>query len=440
VNRAAAPKRVLRYRRRLRSRIIISFLLLGFGLTTLFAVSTLLLRNQLENQLVENWLATEAKNFVQFKREHPEPEARYGFTEQQIVMGAYRPSSPNIPFEWRDLPSGIYNMRDQDALGHEGNYKLVVERQPDIVGFIKYYYGRQSLAMQQLVVLLGGSVVLFSLLALLLGLWASRRVMSPVADLAARLRAFGRGATPEPLAPHFANDEVGQLAAAFDEYSDRLTALVRRDREFNADVSHELRTPLAVIRGATELLLTQPDLPPKAQIRLKRIERAVQQCSDLIEALLTLSRSERGHGAADLKRVVEQLVETERLAIRGKPVELVIEGGEGIVVDAPEAVLSVALGNLIGNAVKYTQQGEVRIRLLPDRVEILDSGPGIDAEEAGRLFQRGYRGKSSEGSRGAGIGLAIVTRLCELYGWQASLAPRPEGGAIATLRFGGNRR
>jgi signal transduction histidine kinase len=68
-------------------------------------------------------------------------------------------------------------------------------------------------------------------------------------------------------------------------------------------------------------------------------------------------------------------------------------------------------------------------------VEIRDSGPGIDPEDAGRLFERGFRGKTSEGSRGAGIGLAIVTRLCELYGWDASIAPRPEGGALAILRF-----
>ena len=70
--------------------------------------------------------------------------------------------------------------------------------------------------------------------------------------------APGAARSPRTLAPHFPDDEVGQLAEALDDYAARLTEVVQRDREFNADVSHELRTPLAVIRGAAELLLSQP--------------------------------------------------------------------------------------------------------------------------------------------------------------------------------------
>src|SRR5690606_38145039 len=88
------------------------------------------------------------------------------------------------------------------------------------------------------------------------------------------------------LASHFPDDEVGQLASALDDYSARLTEVVQRDREFNADVSHELRTPLAVIRGAAELLLSRPDIDDKTRARVHRIQRAEQQCTDLISALL----------------------------------------------------------------------------------------------------------------------------------------------------------
>ena len=102
---------------------------------------------------------------------------------------------------------------------------------------------------------------------------------------------------------------------------------------------------------------------------------------------------------------------------------------------APEAVVSVVLNNLIGNAVKYTKQGEVRVRVEAEGVIVEDTGPGIEASEAEQLFERHVRGSSAGSTNGAGLGLAIVKRLCALYGWSAELEPRPEGGARASLHF-----
>lgn len=425
-----------RHRQRLRARIIISFLLLGFGLTTLFAASTLALRERIENQLVVEWLNAEARTYLEFKREHPEPDAAYGLQEQQIEMFAYRPGSPSIPLAWRNLPDGVHDWEDPDARGSSANFKLAVARAPDIITFIKYGYGRQALGARQLILLLGLSVVGFTVLAWLIGLWSSRRVMRPVADLAARVGAFQGEATRERLAPHFAADEVGQLAEALDAYADELTERVTRDREFNADVSHELRTPLAVILGATELLLAAPDVSDKTRQRLQRIERATRQSIDLTTALLLLSRNERGSGKTDVRRLVEVLVDANRVHLANKPVTIRVDGQQDVVAEAPEAVLSVALNNLIGNACKYTSQGEVVVTVLADRIEVLDTGPGVASEDVERLFERGYRGDSSHGSKGAGIGLAIVRRLCGLYGWRVTLGPRRDaGGSRAILEF-----
>jgi signal transduction histidine kinase len=106
-----------------------------------------------------------------------------------------------------------------------------------------------------------------------------------------------------------------------------------------------------------------------------------------------------------------------------------------VTVNAPASVLSVALTNLIGNAIKYTMEGKVTVRVLDGRVDVIDTGPGIKPEDAEKLFQRGIRGESATGG-GAGLGLAIVRRLCELYDWDVSLRPRPDmSGAISTIDF-----
>jgi signal transduction histidine kinase len=167
-----------------------------------------------------------------------------------------------------------------------------------------------------------------------------------------------------------------------------------------------------------------------------RIQRAEQQCTDLISALLLLSRNERGQGTTDVGKVAEQLLDAHRAQLGGKPVTLRVEGERGVMADAPEAAVTVALNNLIGNAVKYTIEGEVVVRLKPRSVDVIDSGPGLSPEDAARLFERGYRGTHAGHSQGGGIGLSIVRRLCELYGWEVQVKPGAERGVVATLTFG----
>jgi signal transduction histidine kinase len=262
--------------------------------------------------------------------------------------------------------------------------------------------------------------------------------MSPVIELVQRVQRMSRAGRPELLKSHFANDEVGQLAAALDDYSTRLTEMVQRDREFNADVSHELRTPLAVIASTTELLQGAPDLSDKLRERLRRIERAVRQCTELIDALLLLSRRERqaptDGESTDVARVVEQVVDAQRPHVANKPVDVRVLVEEPLAAAAPSSVVAVALSNLIGNAFKYTAAGEVIVTVGHGRVTVEDTGPGFAAEDAERLFERGVRGTTI--GKGGGLGLAIVRRLCDLYGWKVTLAPRPQGGATATLEFG----
>lgn len=431
-----APRR--RYRRQLRSRIILAFLLLGFGLTTLFAWATNWTRSRVENALVEDVMNRNIDEYA--RRYFANPERNPDLPVQQMLgrvvkredFAKLRQEQP----DWYELGDGLHNITGRNEDGTPFSYKLAVRKTPDEWFFLAYDMTQTMRGEQQFNRAIYLSVIVFTLLSLVVGVWAASRVMSPVIELANRLKRSGGSSEPEALASHFPEDEVGQLAEALDDYAGRLTHVVQRDREFNADVSHELRTPLAVIKGAVELLLSKPGLDEKTRARLLRIQRAEQQCTDLISALLLLSRSERGHGATDVGRVAEQLLDAHRAQIAGKPLNLVLEGARGLVVDAPESAVSVALGNLIGNAVKYTTEGEVVVRLHPDAVEVVDSGPGLSEEDAARLFERGYRGTHAGHSQGGGIGLSIVRRLCELYGWDVRVRPGEQRGVVALLTFG----
>lgn len=427
------------YRRRLRSRIILSFLWLGFGLTSLFAIATQWTRSRVENALVEDVMNKNIDEYA--RRYYADPSRNPDLPVQQIYARVVGPDKfETLKIEqpdWYRLGDGIHRLSGKNPDDSPFVYKLAVRKTPEAWFFLAYDMTRASRGDAQFNRAIFGSVVLFSLFSLLVGWWAASRVMSPVTELAQRLRRSGRTSEPEALASHFAEDEVGELAKALDDYAGRLTDVVKRDREFNADVSHELRTPLAVIRGASELLLAKPDLDDKTRARLQRIQRAEQQCTDLISALLLLSRNERGHGAADVGKLAEQLLDAHRTQLGGKPLTLRVEGAVGqVVVDAPDAAVTVALSNLIGNAVKYTQQGEIVVRLGDNAVDVIDSGPGLSAEDAARLFERGYRGSHAEHTQGGGIGLSIVRRLCVLYGWRVRVVPGAERGVIATLTFG----
>jgi len=422
------------YRRRLRSRIVLSFLLLGTLLSALFAVSSLALQDYLEDQLIGATLAQELDDYVRQLRIDPSVVEPFYTRIQGYIT---RPGDPNhtVSEEVSGLSTGVHEVEISG-----GVFKVAVRKEEDLWAFLIYDISENRRIKKQLIIALVGVVLVFSALSFMLGAWSSRRVMKPVTDLAALLDTLTDDSKPERLSAHFADDEVGQLASALDSYADRLHHLVERDREFNADVSHELRSPLTVITGATELLLAQTDLDPKVRTRLLRIARAARQSADITTALLHMVRAEQGidtdSTAQNVGRVVSEVVHLYEPLIGSKLLTLRVEEEDKVSVIAPESVIAVTVGNLIGNAMRYTTEGEVVITIGNGRVKVEDSGPGIPEKDLSRVFDRHYRGQNISG-KGAGLGLAIVKRLCELYGWSIHFSNRKTGGLCAELRFFG---
>ncbi len=422
----------MKYRRRLRSRLILSFLIFGTLLSALFAIAVLFLQNFLEDALITQTLADEVDQYIIDLREDPTLVEPFYTRIQGYVT---RPDRADIvPAPFRALPSGVHEVKTEQAY-----YKAIIRKEDDFWVFLTYDVSDNRELSRRLIMALIAVVVFFSALSLALGIWSSGRVLAPVTALAKRLEALDEHDASVNLQKHFPDDEVGQLAAALDDYAARQHELIERDQAFNADVSHELRTPLAVIAGATELMLSQPDLTERNRERLLRIARAARQSTDTTTALLYLVRANHGdlgsEAAQPVSDIANQVLDNYRPLIGGRALSLKLTIEDEVSVIAPEAVISVVLGNLVGNAVRYTEEGEVCLVVGDGQVIIQDTGPGIDPEELPHVFERHFRGRQTSGTKGSGLGLSIVKRLVDLYGWTIEFANRPEGGLAVKLSF-----
>lgn len=418
------------YKRTLRSRIILSFALFGVVLTVLLGSTIFLLREYLEDQLLGKRLLEQLQTDMNAYRNNPGSVSPFTGIQGWIS----RPGRPQrVPREYHQLPTGTH-----DLVINGKPVLVAVQKDQDIWGFMQYDIEWNRPAEITSIGVLFALVISFWILSLMLAIFYSRRIMKPVTDLVAKINSMSDQKDTEKLKPYFTDDEIGQIAQAFDEYSDRLTSLVELDREFNADVSHELRTPLSIIRSATELLLAQKDLDDKTRTRLERIERAVKQSSDFTTALLHLVRQESDTRTSTetvyVSELVKEVIEMHKPHLEKKDVEVVLDIQSNFSIRASSAVATVVFGNIISNAFKYTPAGKVSICVSDHLLKVTDTGPGVPESELSQIFRRHYRGSTATGM-GSGIGLAIVKRLCDLYDWKITVDSPPGQGLVTTISF-----
>jgi len=226
-----------------------------------------------------------------------------------------------------------------------------------------------------------------------------------------------------------------------------ITDLRRADqirRDFVANVSHELRTPLTAVRGYVEALLDGPGDEENRRRFLEIIARQSGRMERLVKDLLRLARLDAHQellerGPCDLHALFESVVTDLAPAIEGKQQRVsIVVAGNASSVNADPAKLYDVVRNLTENAVNYSPEGaEIRLSARREdtsvRIEVGDSGPGIPAEDLGRVFERFYRVDKSRTGPGTGLGLAIVRHLVELHGGEVRAANQPGGGAVFTV-------
>lgn len=278
-----------------------------------------------------------------------------------------------------------------------------------------------------------------TLLAVALSFLLARRVTRPIGELSAATRrlAAGHGDVAVPVR---GNDELAELGTAFNEMSEELANARQSQARFLESVSHELRTPLTSIRGYAEGLEEQAIAPAEAA---RVIGTEAGRLERLVADLLDLARVGRADFAVarepvDLAAVVRHAVERHGPQARELSVELSGSGTPDSWVQGDEDRILQAVSNLIENALRLTPAGgSVAVRAEASAITVRDTGPGLEAQDIPRAFERFYlHGRyRSERPVGSGLGLAIVRELITAMGGSVEAGTPPGGGAQFTLRL-----
>lgn len=412
----------------LRNRLAVTLAVFGGLVSLLLASIIYIASHDLEEQLIDDTLTAELDDYVARRQRNPQ-----SLPEQTATIKAYVVA---VEGETTQVPDALIKLEP-------GNHALVL-------GDINYRAGVRLVNGQRFVVLydtsalrqresgflllLSVSVLLVTLVSALAGRLLAVRIIAPVNELARRVSELNPEDELVPLAEEFPWIEVRRLAEDFDIYLQRLHDFIERERLFTGDVSHELRTPLAIISGATELMLADENLDLRNHKRVMRIARASNEMGEISAALLALAREQGMSGSqsreCDVELVAREVISRYQELFKHKSVDIILDVEQPLRLQVDHAILSMVLGNLLRNALSFIEQGQVFVRINKDLIQIEDSGPGLQTDNIEQLFQPYVRGGTS---KGAGLGLSLVWRLCKLTGWRIELNDRPEGGALAQL-------
>jgi two-component system OmpR family sensor kinase len=299
-----------------------------------------------------------------------------------------------------------------------------------------------------------GRLLLIELLVTLvvvgtLGLVAQRLVrvgLRPLDQMTMTAAAIAAGDLTRRVPAAGEHTEVGRLGRALNTMLARIEAAfaARRAsedqlRRFVGDASHELRTPLTSIRGYAELFRRgASERPEDLALAMRRIEDEAARMGELVDELLLLARLDQGRplviGPVDLREVAVDAAFDAKAVEPDRQVEVEVDGP--VVVLGDEARLRQIAANLLANVRMHTSPAAaVTVRLAArDGVgvlEVADTGPGLEPEQAGRVFERFYRTDPSRSRErgGAGLGLSIVAALAQAHGGRASVSSVPGEGA-----------
>jgi signal transduction histidine kinase len=270
-----------------------------------------------------------------------------------------------------------------------------------------------------------------------LGLWAGRRVLQPLHDMAGTAARIAGGALETRLPPT-ADPDLAGIVTSFNSMVDSLQERIEHERRFVGDVSHELRTPLTTLVTSVGVLQRQADaLPDRASRAVDLVSTELRHLRRLLDDLLALARAEAGLHQDEPETLSLAELLTHTLAGSGRPARLLTVDADATVTGRKLA-LERAFINLMDNADRHGH-GLVGVTVCRESAAVVlvdDSGPGVPPAERTRIFERFATGPAARGSTaGTGLGLALAAETITAHGGHVHCADRPGGGArfVVTL-------
>ncbi|HEX4217346.1 MAG TPA: ATP-binding protein [Acidimicrobiales bacterium] len=357
---------------------------------------------------------------------------RAPFTRRELAHGSYRPdaASVNVPSTGDESqPDAQYRLQ---ASALPGGTLVVAARLDSVNATLS------SLLHVELAVSAGVVVALLIMLTLLI-----TRGLRPLEDMTAEAGAIAAGDLTRRVQPADDKSEIGRLGKALNGMLaqielafDKQRISEDRLRRFLSDASHELRTPLTSIRGYAELLRKDALEDDEARERaLARIESESARMGMLVDDLLILARMGESpvpeNMPVDLAAIVADAVEDARALDPSRQITLTTDHA---IIEADEKRIEQLIRNLLQNALVHTPAGtpvDVQVEQSGNQtiLRVRDEGPGLDTEQASRVFDRFYRGASSGRQSGSGLGLYIVATVAKSLGGDVRVDTAPGKGA-----------
>lgn len=404
----------MRTRISLRLKVASGFSALTFLLLTAQALGVKTLAEAQEEKFVDALIADDMRDLLQSYRTDrkliPPLDLRLGGRVSQ--EGGLRLS---LPLSAAQLQNGTHEIVLDDREIHVAVAQFGADRV-----FRIYDYSTYERHFRRAIDTLMVGTGVFALLTIWLAFGLSGLLVRQVAGLAHQVRTLRAGVVDTLNTGKYDEVEVVELVETFNDYHRRMAHVIDREQEFTGNVSHELRTPLTTIKTSCELLESDAAITGKSRVRLEQIARAAHGMSELVNALLLLARDESSSevGPIRLADAIAQVLAGFTATLKAKGIAATIDIDGGVFVEANRSALGIVLSNLTDNALRHTDRGRIRISYTDGSLFVADTGRGIPKHALPRVFERFYRaGAGDDGTRGFGIGLAIVKKICDRYQW-----------------------